>query len=697
MTDLAVAVDIGGTFTDVRLSDLDDGSMWSAKTPTTPADPSIGFASGVERVLALSGRPAQEIVRVLHGTTIATNAILESKGSRTGLVTTRGFKYVLEIGRHDSPRWANLNSWVKPRRPVSADDIREVTERVVVDGTVSTPLDEADCRAAAEYFKASGVNAIAICFLHSYLAPEHELRARELIAEVHPEAWISISSEVLPMFREYERSMATALNSYVMPTMSAYMARLQQRLKTLGIEAPLYVMKSNGGVIGASTVVRQPAFTALSGPAAGVIGARYVGATGGFADLVSIDVGGTSADVCLIRDGEAETTLEGHIGDWPFATPMIDIHTVGAGGGSIASLTAAGTLLVGPASAGADPGPACYGRGGELPTVTDANLVLGRLPTGLAGGELGLDSSAARDAVERHIAEPLGMDVVAAAAGVIDVVNNNMMGAIRRITVERGIDPRDFALLGFGGAGPLHATSIGRLLGMRTTLFGRSPGVLSAEGLLASDVRNDFVRSCASVDPTAEDVAGILKMLDEEAYAWLADEGVSQDKQVVTWQADLRYPNQVFELTIALERSATGQADLARLREAFHAEHERLYTYSLRDAAVELIALRASAIGQLAEQSAMAGDVTTESAAAGMLPEQLSTQQVYFAELGSFTDCPVYDRTQLPPGTRLDGPLVLVQMDTTILVLPGQDVVVDSAHNLVVTDHAVAGAKGWES
>jgi len=684
MSSFAIAVDVGGTFTDVTLWNLATAEQWSIKTPTTPADPSIGFLDGVDEILQLASAAAQDIAHVWYGTTISTNAILESKGVPTGLVTTRGFRYVLEIGRHDGPRWANRLTWLKPQRPVSPENVLEISERMLADGSEFRPLNESECRAAARYFKSRKIESIAICFLHSYSNPAHEERAREVMQDEYPDACFSISAEVLPVFREYERSMATVLNSYVMPLLNVHISNLRAGLHERLIRAPLYIMKSNGGVIGADTAISQAAFTALSGPAAGVVAVGEVGAATRLKDLISIDVGGTSADVCVVRHGMADVTTEGQVGTWPFAAPMIDIHTVGAGGGSIASVTSAGTLVVGPASAGAAPGPACYGRGGELPCVTDANLVLGRLPAGLAGGGLVLDVAGARRSIQGHVADPLGIDVVEAAAGIIDVIDNNLAGAIRVITIERGIDPRAFALLGFGGAGPLHASSVARLLKIPAVLIPRSPGVLSTLGLLTSDIRNDFALSLNVKNPTAQDAAAILKGLDEEARNWLAREGIPEAKQAVTWHADLRYPSQVVELLIDVPAQFAESPDLAVLHDAFHAEHERRYGYRLSDSEVELVTLRASAIGHLSANRERLGHQPPPSET--VTPPPIAIQPVFFKELGDFTGCPVYDREQLRPGNEIPGPAMVVQMDTTTIVLPGQLLRVDRSGNLVLTD-----------
>ncbi len=410
MTRAALAVDIGGTFTDVTLLDRASGRLWNAKTPSTPHDPSIGFIDGVAAALAASGLAPGAIGQVIHGTTVATNLILEAKGARAALLTTRGFQHVLEIGRHDIPRKSNLYSWIKPRRPIRPQHIFEIAGRFDHTGAEIEPLDEAAVRAAARAIRDLGIDAVAICFLHSYADPVHERRARDIVRAEHPAAMISLSSEVLPVFREYERSMATILNVYVMPRIASYVAKLEERLGTHGIAAPLLLMKSSGGVTGTETIRREPVQTALSGPAAGALGAAFVGVAAGFRDVISIDIGGTSADICLVKDGVPGVTLEGRVGEWPLPLPMIDIHTIGAGGGSIAAVADSGSLTVGPRSARAEPGPVAYGKGGAEPTVTDAHLELGRLPPYLLDGGLTLDRPAAVAAIRERIGRPLGLD-----------------------------------------------------------------------------------------------------------------------------------------------------------------------------------------------------------------------------------------------------------------------------------------------
>jgi len=675
---MAIALDVGGTFTDVALSDPSSGKLFITKTPTTPADPSEGFLTGVARALALAGEDGRALSQVLHGTTTATNAILEDKGVATGLLTTAGFRYVLEIGRHDIPRRANMFAWVKPPRPVPPELIFEIRGRITVDGEEIEALDEGAVREAARRLRETGVVSVAVSFLHGYANPSHERRAREVLREEHPGCAVSLSSEVLPVFREYERSMATVLNAYVQPLVGRYVGRLEERLRSRGIAAPLRIMKSNGGVVGASVVSAQAIHTALSGPAAGVVGARLVGKAAGFPDVISVDVGGTSADICLIRGGQAEVTTEGRVGAWPLHVPMIDIHTIGAGGGSIARVTDDGTLVVGPESAGAAPGPACYGAGGDAPTVTDAHLVLGRIPPHLLGGEMELDVARARRAIEDRVARPLGLTLEAAAAGILDIVNNNMVGAIRLVSVERGHDPRGLALVPFGGAGPLHGADLATLLGMPAVVVPRHPGVLSTFGLLGSEVRNDYARTSLQKPPDYDraTVAAIFADLTGQAQAWLAAEGVPAAGRRISRLADLRYRHQGFEITVPWpERDLPAEPLIRR----FHAAHRRLYTYSLEDAPVEIVNLRVAAAGQVRRFALPA--LPARRGARTRTPAR--RRRVYFSGRG-WTECPCVDREALSAGTVVSGPVIVEQLDSTTVVLPGQVARVDRFGNLVL-------------
>ena len=677
---LIVGVDTGGTFTDVTLLDVAAARVWNAKLPSTPHDPSEAFAAGIEAVLTLSGLPTAALARVLHGTTIATNLIVEGKAADAALLTTTGFRYVLEIGRQDVPRRASLFSWVKPRRPIRPERIFEVAGRIGPDGDELAPLAEDDVVTAARAIKAQGVHAIAVVLLHSYANPEHERRVAAILSREVPDATVSLSSDVLPVFREYERSMTTILNCAVMPVVSRYVERLEERLAAAAIAAPLLIMKSNGGVMSARSVRRAPVETALSGPAAGAVGAAYIGANAGHRHVIAIDVGGTSADITLIEGGRPRLTSNGRIGGWPVGLAMVDIVTIGAGGGSLARLVD-GMLTVGPASAGAIPGPACYGRGGSEPTVTDAHLVLGHLPPYLLGGSFKLDAAAARNAVRRRIAEPLGMSLEAAARGILAIVDNNMAGAIRVVSVEQGHDPRDFALLAFGGAGPLHGGALARLIGMANIVVPPGPGVLSARGLLLCDLKAEFARTCLQKAGAfdAGRVAGVFAELEAEARAWLDAEGVAEVARRVDAYASLRYQHQGFELFVPWAGRAinveTAQATVA----AFHRLHARLYTFAQPDTPVEFVTLRVEARGEF---PALAPPRLPP---AGPLAEaRTGTQTVCFQQ--GRAEAAIYARSRLGAGARIEGPAILTEADATTLLLCGQRGVVDDFGNLIVSD-----------
>ena len=676
-----VGIDTGGTFTDVTLLDQVTGRIWTAKTPSTPHDPSQGFGKGIAEALTAAGLSGADIARVLHGTTVATNLILEGKGAPTALITTRGFKFVLEIGRQDVPRRASLFAWVKPKRPVAPEHIFEVGGRIGPDGRELQSLDADAVREAARAIRLRGIGSIAVVLLHSYANPAHERSVAAILAEEVPGALISLSSEVLPVFREYERSMTTILNAAVMPVVASYVERLDRRMAEVGVAAPLLLMKSSGGVTSARTVRRVPVETALSGPAAGAVGAAKVGAGSGHLNLIAIDIGGTSADISLINGGEPGLTMNGRIGEWPVGLAMVDLVTIGAGGGSIARLSPTGALTVGPKSAGAAPGPVCYGRGGVEPTVTDAHLVLGQLPPYLLGGSFLLDVDAARGAIRQRIAEPLGLGVEAAARGILAIVDNNMVGAIRVVSVERGHDPREFALIPFGGAGPLHGGSLARLLGMPLIVVPPTPGVLSAHGLLVSDLKAEFARTCLqkanALDAGA--VARLFVELDAEAVGWLAAEGVAPPARRITWHASMRYQHQGFELNVPWPGREVTEASARAAVAAFHRLHERLYTFAQEDMPVEIVTFRVGARG------ALPAPTMRELPAAGPLEAARTAVQTVFFEEGP-AEVSIYARDRLGAGARLSGPSILTQFDATTLLLPGQRAEVDRFGSLLITE-----------
>ena len=549
----------------------------------------------------------------------------------------------------------------------------EVTERVGPGGTVIIPLDEASVAEVAEACRRSGAQAVAVCLLHGFANPAHEQRVAEMLRAALPGVAVTTAVDVLPVVREYERTLATILNASVMPAVSTYVGRLADRLAEAGVSAPLLLMQSNGGVAGVATIRRAPALTALSGPAAGVVGARAVAAAAGIADLITVDIGGTSADISLIKGGRIGLTQAGRVGEWPLPLPMVDMVTVGAGGGSIARITD-GTLSVGPASAGADPGPACYGHGGMAATVTDAHVVLGHLPPSLLGGRMRLDPAQAEAAIRREVAEPLGLDLHTAARGILAIADSNMVGAIRVVSVERGHDPRDFTLVPFGGAGPLHGTALAELLGIRTVLIPPAPGVLCAEGLLGADLKAEFHRTLPRAGVPDETAANALgAVLRAEAEAWLIAEQVAEADRGFETVALMRYEGQGGELAVPW----AGAASIAKA--AFSAAHQTLYGFTM-EAPVELVTLRVEATGR------MPAPVTPRIAPAPM-PEPEEVRTVHFA--AGTMRVPVLARHKLGAGTAFDGPAIVTQLDATTLIPRGWHAEIHVSGSMVLRrDHA---------
>ncbi len=682
----AIAVDIGGTFTDITLADRASGRLWQVKTPTTPGDQSQAFAAGIQRILKEAGIAAADIAGVFHGTTVATNAILERKGATVGLLTTEGCRYVLHIGRHDVAKNANSYFWIRPPRLVPPRRIHEVIGRTSPEGNEEKPLDEAACRAAISRLGEQGIESLAICLLHAYANGTHEQRVRQLVEEVLPGMPCSISSEVLPIFREYERTTATVINAYVMPKVAGYHQRLEARLLEMELKAPLRIMKSNGGMYSAQAAARQPIHTALSGPAAAAVGAILVGQAAGYPNVISIDVGGTSADICLSRDNRPAISSAGEIAGLPLNVPMVDVNTIGAGGGSIARVMGR-SLQVGPESAGAEPGPACYARGGMEATVTDANLVLGRSPDSL-GGEVALRIELAEEAISDHVAKPLGLSLHEAADGIIELLNNNMAAAIRSVSVERGHDPREFALVAGGGGGALHAGRLAELLGIPRVIVPASAGLLSTLGLLATDLKSDFFQTIIqrSGQFDLQRLNATLTELETRAQAWFRDEGVAEADARFVRTASLRYINQAYEIAVTLPERAASQggalltaADLEALQQTFHREHEQLYSWSSPSLPVELVNLGVSAYGRLAKIRLSPRATAAESQLAAR-----TSRAVYFGHSHGLLDTPIYDFDTLAPGHRLTGPAVIEQRFSTVLVLPGHVASMDIYGNIIM-------------
>jgi N-methylhydantoinase A len=695
-----IGIDTGGTFTDVVALDEDTGALVTTKTPSTPANPADGFLSGIDKVLELMGGPdgpvdGGAITAVSHGTTVATNQLLEGKVDRLGFVTTEGYDAMLEIARQSVPDgYGNSYFWVKPPRIVPRDLVRSVAGRLDFTGAEVRPFDEAGARVVARWFRDRGIDTLGVCFLHAYANPDHEERMRAILAEEHPGAVVSISSEVLREYREYERAMTTLVDAAVKPRLSAYVSNISDRLSSYvgGRSVPFYVMKSNGGVLSADEVVHQPITTVLSGPAAGALGAALIAQVAGFDRVLTCDGGGTSTDVSVVVDGDPTLTTEGTVGAFPSKIPMIDVVTVGAGGGSIAWLSPEGALKVGPQSAGADPGPLCYGRGGTEVTITDAHVVLGRIPPHLLGGEIPLDADAARRGVD-GLAGTLALTPEAAAVGVLEISAWNQANALRQVTVKRGLDVRDFTLTTFGGSGSLLLCRLMDILGIPTVLVPPDPGNVSAFGLLTVDVKNDYVQTQVALDEAVDSaaLAASYAALTARARDALLREGFAETDHVFQRTADLRYFGQAFEVRVPVPDGDLDRAALDGVAAAFHAEHHGLYGYDFAgDAAqqVEWVNLRVSGIGPITRPErgrlapAAPGGATGARGEAS-LPASPTRSVCFDPEVG-YVDTPLLWRPDLAPGTTVEGPAVIEEYGSTVPLHPGFRATVDDFGNLLV-------------
>ncbi len=678
-----LGVDVGGTFTDILLIDEDSGATFRAKTSSTPEDQSVGVLRGIDQACAAAGIERTSVGDVFHGTTVATNAILEGKGARVGLVTTHGFRQVLQIARSFVPGGlAGWIIWPKPEPLAALEDTVEVRGRIASDGTVVTELDEDDVRTQLRALAGRGIEALSISLINSYANAAHEQRVGEIAAEELPGIAVSLSSSVLPELREYERTITTVANAAVQPQVRRYVANLEDQLRDSGVSGSLSILRSDGGLVSAGVASDNPVNLLLSGPAGGVTGAAWVAAQTGHRNFLTFDMGGTSTDVALVEDLAPRIGRETTVGDLKVRATSVDVRTVGAGGGSIAHvppLTQA--LRVGPQSAGAAPGPAAYAAGGTEPTVTDANVVLGHLPSALAGGEVALDPDAARAAVQT-IADATGLDSVeAAAAGIIDIVNENMFGALRLVSVQQGFDPRDFALVAFGGAGPLHANALGRLTGSWPVIIPPSPGVLCAYGDATTSLRDEAVRTLVRrfSELTDDDLRAILDDLAASARGTLTAEGVPEDDLRVTYSADLRYHGQGFEIPVPVDIDAFDGSGggLAALGKAFDTEHDRLFSFVL-DAEHELVTLRATADAPRPE----VGSVQLEDGGAD--PSAARVEQHRIWSDGGLVDADVYDRSLLKAGNVVPGPAVITEMDSTTLVLRDHAATVHPSGSLLI-------------
>lgn len=688
-----LGIDIGGTFTDIVLL-ASDGTLHVKKVPSTPIDPGQAIISGLRSLLADIGISADRVGEIIHGTTVGTNTILEQKGARTGLLTTRGFRDVLEIARLRRPTLFDLD-WEKPVPLVERRHRLEVEERMGADGQVVRPLDEASVVRAAQRLARAGIESVAICLLNSYRNPVHEEAVERILNEQFPHLYVSTSHKVLAEIKEYERTSTTVVNAYILPKLRDYISNLQKSLREIGVNAPLLIVASNGGVMGADLAAEKPVHIVASGPAAGVTGSAKLAGLMDMPNIITFDMGGTTAKAALVEGGELTRTAEFEVraglsassryvraGGYLIMVPAVDVAEVGAGGGSIAWIDQGGALQVGPQSAGADPGPVCYGQGGEEPTITDANVVLGYLnPHYLVGGALRLDKERAENAIRRSIAEPLGLSIIEAAYGIRAVANANMVRAVRAVTVERGRDPRDFSLFAFGGSGPVHAADIASALGIGQVVVPLLPGVFTALGPLACDVQHHFVRTHMGALGrfAVADLNTSLQHMAAEATATLQTEGYTGKRTELKFYADLRYLGQASELRMPLSNGSLTPESLAELEAEFHREYLRTYGYSSSGEPVELVNLWLVAVG-------LRTSVPRFNRLKLHMPpavDEVSSRPVYLGRELGFGDAPVYHRSALGQ-KRIEGPAVIESYESTIVVPVGAAAYIDSFHNVII-------------
>ncbi len=676
-----IGVDVGGTFTDFHVYDDESGALRIHKTPSTPDNPATAVLRGLDELARATDVDFAAVSRLSHGTTVATNSLIQRRGGKVALLVTEGFRDLLEIGRQIRPHMFSFQQDY-PSPLVPRERRFEAAERILYDGTVYRALDQDAVEQAVDAVAQSGADCLAVCLIFGFINPAHEQQLRQRLQQALPDLHISISSEVQPEFREYERLSTTVLNAYLQPVMGSYLSQFEDQVSQLMPNATLGINQSAGGLMTPARARQLPIRTALSGPAAGVVGAIDTARAAHMPNVITLDMGGTSADVCLIRDLAADVAYDRWIEGYPVRLASVDVNAVGAGGGSIAWFERDGLMKVGPQSAGAVPGPACYGQGGTEPTVSDANLVLGRLsPQGLLGGGMALREDAARASLA-PAAERLGMSIERTAHGILGIVVANMVRAIRTISVERGHDPRDFVLLPFGGAGPLHAADVGRALGISRLLVPPAPGILCARGLVVSDLRESFVIS--RVTPLSQAamaaIEGNLENLAEQAAAWFDSADIGPGAQDAVYSLDMRYIGQNYELQVELDPGEAQGPELSALREKFFAAHERNYGYHNPEDPVEVVNLRVTAIGRLPGPGEGAGPAVAHDATDAVAEHH---RAVWF-DGETFLETPVYDRDRLLPGQELDGPAVIEQLDATTLLGPGDHCRVDAAGNLFV-------------
>ena len=683
MSNIRIGIDIGGTFTDIILFDETEGVYHSAKTHSTPPDQSRGAVIGIDKILKQTGRQGSQVGYLSHGTTVGANAVLEGKLARTALITTKGFRDVLEIGRQRRPRQYDFQA-VKDRILVPRELRFEVTERVDYAGNVIVPLEDSELATIIETLKEKKVEAVAVSFLFSFLNGQHEQTVKEILQESCPEMSVFISSEVLPEYREYERTSTVALNAAVSPVVSRYVENLQSRISAeAGINVGLNLMKSSGGLMPSTQVSSRAVETVLSGPAAGAIAIAFFGGMAGYENLIGFDIGGTSTDISIVTGGKPRVTSEGRIGGYPFALPIIDINTIGAGGGSLAYLDVAGGLHVGPESAGAAPGPICYDAGGKTPTITDANLCMGRLNQEFfLGGEMKVDKAAAEREIEKQIAKPMNKTLAQACQGIFDVSLANMVRAVRVSSIEKGLDPREFALVAFGGGGALFTADVATELGIGTVVVPEEAGLLSAKGLLVTDHKNDYsITRISLLDETDKDE--LIKQVEEmkvQAIEDFRNDGVNVEKTTFLYGLDLRYSGQAYEITIPIFGEIQNLS-FKEIKKLFNSTHKRLYWWSDPERVLEIVNLRISALSFVPKGTPVANKLSTSDSTHAIK----ETRPVYFKHYGDFHDTSIYDRTQLLSGNQITGPAIIESYDTTAVVLPDNNASIDSYGNIIIS------------
>jgi len=675
-----LGVDVGGTFTDLLLFDEETGNFWRHKTPSTPHDSSEGILNGVKAITEQAGVSASDIAYFLHGTTVATNAVLEGKGAKVGLITTEGYRDIMQIARSFVP--GGLAAWIvwpKPQPLAALEDTIDVPGRMGADGEEVRPLDEGAVRAALQKLKANGVEALTVSLINAYVNGAHEARIGEIAAEELPGVPVSLSHEVLPEMQEYERTLSTVANAAVRPVVGKYVSNLRDKLEAEELKGRLSLLRSDGGLMSSQKAEEQPVNILMSGPAGGVTGALWVAKNAGLKNILTLDVGGTSTDVALIEGLEPRRQRTTEVGHLSVRASALDVKTVGAGGGSIAHVPElTGALRVGPESAGAVPGPVAYGKGGEVPTVTDANVVLGYLPEDLLGGSFQLDREGAKAAVQT-VADALGVSLMEAARGIIDIVNENMFGALRMISVQQGYDPREFAVMGFGGAGPLHVNAVAKLMGSWPAVSPVSPGVLCALGDATTRMRTETARSFSKLakDTTVDDLVSVLREMAEQTRSELLADGVPEDQITSEFEVDIRYAGQAFEVPLTIDEAVLEADGIDGILARFDDEHRRLFTFNM-DTPHEIVNLRAVALGQ------------PPALPAAELPKgdgDLSVAKIRDHTLwmdGREQAAVIYDRAKLRQGDTIPGPAIITEMDSTTLVESGCVATVDSVGNILI-------------